>query len=127
MIARLMDRVMDFEEIESWYMTRSVAMPPETAFPKIGYIVPGIAAGFLIQTDTDLAVLEPFVSNPEKSIEDRDLALVLIMGKLVEKARSLGYRSVFGFSTHIGMVKRAVDMGFRIVEHGSTTVWKDLT
>lgn len=114
----------DFESVERWYETRQLRVKYED-FPKVGIIIPGIAVGFLMQTDTKSAILEPFVANPSATPEERDKALTLIMGELLEEAQDLGYKRVFGFSSRPSMLRRALSWGFIHVEE-STTVVKEL-
>lgn len=115
----------DFEAIQSWYKSRDMA-PLEDLIPKIGFIVPGVAAGFMMQTDTKCCILEPFISNPLVDSEKRKEALDLIMGELILEAFQLGYNRIYGFSTVPSMVNRALKWGFKTVEKNSTTVCKEL-
>lgn len=114
----------DFYSIIEWYEARHIR-PAQDMIPPTGFIVPGIAAGFLMRTDTSACILEPFIANPHANKEDRDRALNSIMGDLIEEARNLGYDRVFGFSSRESMIERAVFQGFVIVEE-STTVCKEL-
>lgn len=95
--------------------------------PTVGFIVPGIAGGFLMQTDTNSCIFEPFIANPESYGQDRDEALIQIMQDLLNAAKDKGYKRVFGFSTHPGMVSRALSLGFTIIENTSATVCKDIS
>lgn len=114
----------DFYEIKEWYRSRGSEVK-ENLLPQIGFISPGIAAGFLMQTDTKCCILEPFIANPNTDIEDRDTALVVILDQLCNCAEELGYNVIYGFSTSPTMIQRALDQGFRITEV-STTVVKEL-
>lgn len=114
----------DFYSIIEWYEARHTR-PAQDMIPPTGFIVPGIAAGFLMRTDTSACILEPFIANPHANKQDRDRALNSIMKDLLDEARSLGYDRVFGFSSHERMIERAVSHGFTIVEE-STTVVKEL-
>lgn len=114
----------DFYSIIEWYEARHIR-PAQDMIPPTGFIVPGIAAGFLMRTDTSACILEPFIANPCANKHDRDKALNAIMSDLINEARHLGYDRVFGFSSHERMLERAVSQGFIIVEE-STTVVKEL-
>jgi hypothetical protein len=116
----------DFAEIKRWYGKRSMK-PTIDLIPMVGFIVPGIAAGFLLSTDTSCCILEPFIANSDAPGEQRELALMLILGDLVNYAKNAGYTKIFGFSTNTRMVDRVIEHGFEIVETGSITVCKDLT
>jgi len=111
----------DLEEIRSWYEKRGMQLIP-SLIPPVGFIVPGIAAGFMISTNTTAAILEPFIANPEVSEWERDTALRYILDKLVEQAAFECNTHVFGFSTSQTMIRRALDMGFKLTETSSTVV-----
>jgi|SRR6266851_2333323 len=119
-----MDR--DFEEVRSWYTNRGMILE-ENDLPKVGFIVPGIAAGFILQTDTTSCILEPFIANPFTLKNERDIALEIIMEELLKESKELGYQRVFGFSTNLKMVWRAQKLGFKVIETNTLTVVKDLT
>lgn len=91
----------------------------------VGFIIPGIAAGFLMSTPTKACILEPFIANPEADIADRDLALRTILSSLVDKAEAMGFDYIFGFAASPTMIERAVEQGFYCSEK-AVTVIKDL-
>lgn len=115
----------DFEEIKSWYKQRGMTLELKE-LPKVGFIVPNIAAGFLMQTDTTSCILEPFIANPFTLKKERDVGLDSIFEELLKIAQELGYKRVFGMSTHLKMIWRAQSFGFRVIETNSLTVVKDL-
>lgn len=115
-----------YNEINSWYHERKGEDFPRRYLSPTGVIVPGVAVGFLIQTDAHFGILEPFISNPAASKEDRDTALIMILNKLTDMAKKIDYRVVYGFSTNPPMITRALSQGFEIQELNSTTVKKEL-
>lgn len=117
-------RSSDLEEIRSWYEKRSMTCIPDL-LPPIGVIVPGIACGFIMRTDTKACILEPFIANPDALQGQRDEALTQILQTLVIKAKEFGCTHVFGFSSSPTMVKRALDQGFTLTSQ-SLTVVKEL-
>lgn len=122
-VRKYIDR--DFEEVRSWYTQRGMNLEAGS-LPKLGFIIPNIGAGFLMQTDTDSCILEPFIANPYTLKKERDVALDSIFEELLKSAKELGFKRVFGFSTHLKMVWRAQSFGFRVIEASSLTVCKDL-
>lgn len=114
----------DYWQLAEWWAARKIVMA-EDVLPPTGFIVPGIAAGFLIKTDTSCCIIEPFIANPRANKEDRDAALNKIMLDLIEEARFLGFKRIFGFSSRESMIERALNCGYVIVEE-STTVCKEL-
>lgn len=123
---RRFDLHKDFADINTWYYNRKQEFLPIRFLAKIGFIVPGIGAGFLMQTDANVGILEPFISNPDAPKEQRDKALETILAALVEEATKLNYSAVFGFSTSKSMLGKALKQDFKVVETASVTVAKEL-
>lgn len=117
----------DYKEINEWFYSRKGEYFPLKFLSQTGFIVPGVAVGFLIKTDVNVGILEPFISNPRAPEKERDEALNMILETLCNQAKSIGYRAVFGFSTAQTMLNRALKQDFDILETNSTTVVKELT
>lgn len=115
----------DESMIRAWYEARGMTLNA-SMLPKVGFICPGLAAGWLLQTDTKIAILEPFIANPNADKYDRDEALNKLLVRLELMAGQLGYTHVYGFSTSPTMIKRALDLGFKVLEKRSTTVNKEV-
>jgi hypothetical protein len=118
-------RSRDFQHIKTWCAARNM-MPIQDLIPKTGFIVPGVAVGFLLSTDTKCCIFEPFIANPQASENARAEALSLIMQALIKEATDLGFTKIFGFSTSPTMVARSLDFGFKLIESNSMTVVKDI-
>lgn len=116
----------DIDAINTWYHERKAQSFPISSLPPVGLIIPGIAVGFLVQTDAGYGILEPFISNPRASKEDREIGLNSILHELTEYAQFLGLSTVFGFSTSKSMLSKALEQGFSVIETNSTTVYKEL-
>src|SRR5712692_7696099 len=54
----------DLAEMNEWYARRGMAPMDPAHLPTIGYIEPGVAAGFMYVTDSKLVFLENYVANP---------------------------------------------------------------
>lgn len=103
----------DMLEISQWYRDRDLQSPSST-LPKIGYIVPGLAAGFLYQTDSDFILLDGFITNPLTDKGERDIALDAITGALLEDAEMLKVKSIVVFTKHPAIEDRAKHWGFSL-------------
>ena len=104
--------LIDLEEIDSWYLARGLKPLPHSQLPQFGYIVPGIACGFLVQTDSSNAFLEGFATNKfAKSYQKVD-AIDLIAKKLLTVAKELGYTHVFAMTKHPNIMAACVDNEF---------------
>lgn len=90
----------DLPEINSWYKARDLYLLKKEWIPPQGFIAPGIAAGFLIRTNTNLGILEHFVSNPAALKKDRRLAIDMIAGLLISAGKSMGILGFMALSSH---------------------------
>ena len=114
----------DIEEIISWFHSRNIAFTSEE-LPQLGYIVPGKAAGFMYQTDSNFVIFESFVGNTKCSRIDRQKALREIVTEMIKEAHNLGFKRAFGFVTSSTMLEIGYENGFQYVENCKTIV-KDL-
>jgi hypothetical protein len=96
----------DLPEIASW---RSGGVMPWEQLPPVGFMVRGVAAGWLIQTDTAMALLEHFVSNPLESI----------CIALVHEARGLGFSHVVVLPSDRSIERRVRRLGFEVAGRGA--------
>lgn len=78
---------LDFDEIEKWFRAREMPVPERSLFPKIGFIVDNIAAGFIYFTDSSVAIIDCYISNPKSDKRNRDEALRAITGALITTAK----------------------------------------
>lgn len=89
--------------------------------PKIGYIAllgkQPIAAAFLRKIEGGYGYLDTFVSNPYFGSKIRHEALCLISNNLMEEAKNQSMTGVLCSSANPGLVQRAKDNGFTIIEH----------
>lgn len=79
----------DFEEILSWFAARDIVVPAKWVFSDIGYIVPKVAAGFLYTSNSGIATLDCFITNPKASSEDRLKGLRTVRDALLVKANTI--------------------------------------
>ena len=110
----------DMTDIADWYKAREMPVPA-TDMPNIGYIIDGLAAGFLIQTDCGVAFLDGFISNPTSDPNERDLALDEITGELLREAEELGYQEIAAFTRNHSIEKRARRWG--LTSKGAYTLY----
>lgn len=104
--------LMDLEEIDSWYYMRNLKPICHDQLPQFGYIVPGVACGFLVQTDSANAFLEGFVTNPTVHKEFKVEAINTICQRLLKVAQELGYTHVFAMTKHPNIIAACIDNEF---------------
>lgn len=114
----------DLDEVIGWFHSRKIEITPDY-LPEVGMIWPGVAAGFIYQTDANFCIFESFISNPNTTKEERNSALSTIVTHMIKEAKELGYKDAYGFATSQSMIRHGMEQGFRHVETCSTII-KDL-
>lgn len=85
----------------------------ENELPAVGLIVDDVAAGFLYVTDSSVAFLENFVSNPKAPKRKVREAVDEIIKRLMIFAHEAGISRLVGLTTRKSMAKRAQAAGFQ--------------
>lgn len=102
----------NYLEVHEWFKAQKGVSILEDMLSPIGFIVPGVAAGFLVLTNVNCCFFEPFIANPKASKPARDEALVMILRELQNKSKELGIKMIYGVSTSPTMIKRALNSGW---------------
>lgn len=103
----------DVPSINKWLKKQG---HPEVTYwdlPKMGFIVPGVAAGFVRQVEGGYGILDSLVSNPLASKETRHRALDSLFTQLIASGPS----KMIGTTVDKGTFSRAVDHGFKPHPH----------
>lgn len=93
----------DYPVICGWLEKRGVPAPTIDHLPPVGWIVDDVCCGFLVQSDSGIAFVDFFVSNPDSSEEDRLAAYDMAWPITEKKARDLGFK-MLGVYTKIPKV-----------------------
>ncbi len=93
-------------------MVRGIPVPDRHDFPPAGSIVPGVAAGFLVCTDTAICFIEGYITNPDVDSETRDKALDMITEHLIYLAGTFGYTHAVVMTVDARIEERANKWGF---------------
>lgn len=100
-----------FEHVKSWLEFWDESMTVD-ALPKIGYVVPDKAVGFLYQTDSSVCMIENIVAKPGLSREERSEAVDAVLNACLAEAKQRGFKLVIGYTQLEVMVKRTERLGF---------------
>lgn len=104
----------DFEEIISWFEKRHFPKPPLWVFSNKGFITPGVAVGFLYLTNSSIAYIDCYVSNPEAKKEDRKKAFERITDRILSTAKNGHNIKMICCNTKIDCIKdMAESFGFK--------------
>ncbi len=83
--------------------------------PTSGFVIGGIAVGFIYLTNSRLAFMDGFMTDPTSDRRERDLALDLLIVALFDEARELGYTAVAGTTSAQPLADRLAQHGFNII------------
>ena len=97
----------DLVSISAWHVAHGLPPVPAEIVPKVGLVAPGVAALFIYQTDSSIALIEGLISNPAAPLRDRIEAIDQLMDACTELAFSMGFKQVIGFPKDNGTLKRA--------------------
>lgn len=115
----------DYEIIARWFEKRGMRCPPVQYFPKVGFIEDLCAAGFLIQTDTPVAIIDFLISNKGVSELKRGRGIESVVDALIKEAKRRGFKSIRATS-QIGSVCDLAKR-FKFVEVGEfKTFFKEI-
>jgi hypothetical protein len=102
----------DIEIINVWVKSRGMPGWNIYSLPVNGFIVEGIAAGFVYLTDSEIAILDCVVSNPLASGYSRGKAVKNIVIRLIECAKSNGRININCTTQIKSMKKMMLSLGF---------------
>ena len=89
------------------------------SLPKIGYIATlrnqPIAAGFLRRIEGGYGQLDTFATNPHFGKLIRNEGLNKVVDSLINEAKELKLLGLIGFTGDLGIITRAKDQGFQII------------
>lgn len=99
-------------------------MPALDLFPKVGFIVDQVAAGFIYYTDSKVAIIDNYITNPRSDADERDEALNLITQELIGNAAFHGCTLVKCDTVLDIVKKRAMTFGFKSIGHFESFIKK---
>jgi hypothetical protein len=103
----------DYEVLKAWTEEHEMQAPDFELLPETGFIVDNVACGFIYLTNSKLAILEGFVTNPKSNKDTRNDALDDITLELMQIAKKSGYKVLKCETRLNAIVKRAEKFGFK--------------
>ncbi len=92
-----------------WYQMTPLALP---FLPPTGFVVDGVAMGFLYKTDSKMAWIENLSANPVLPREQRTCGLDLVVAAIIEESRAQGFEVLIGYTNVQAVIDRALNHGF---------------
>lgn len=100
----------DFDQIQKWAEAWHTSYSKEQ-FPSVGFIVDGIAAYFLYQTDSEVCFLENLISNREVDQKIRHIAIEMIIDAILKEAKEHGFKVAYATTNIPSVIVRAIEHG----------------
>jgi len=119
----------DYATVATWWEKHGWGVLPEDMLPDAGYVVEmevdgkmeAAVAGWLYETDSKICLLEWVVGDPDLPSKTRRRAVNILVEKLVDKAKDLGYKVIFTICKHPRLMKTYSEHGFITGDSGMTT------
>lgn len=103
----------DYPEISAWMRARGASGLRPDLTPPQGFIAPGIAAGFMITTNTGVAILEHFATNSEAPRALRSEILGRIAELLIKAGQMSGMVAFMAITANAKVEALCVKNGFK--------------
>ena len=103
----------DYIQLTRWFKHRDMPVPPFEILSNHGYIVDDVAAGFIYLTNSSMAIIDCYVTNPESDKNTRDNALNWITIHLTAYAKNSGFKYIKCDSKIQEVINRAKKFGFK--------------
>lgn len=115
----------DFAQVREWGRQWGAEYDKDQ-FPEVGFIVDGVAAYFLYQTDSCCCWLENMVARRDVDQMTKARALDLLVDAILAEAKTLGFTVAYASTGIISVAKRARQNG-AVISTGQFLIAKDLT
>lgn len=99
----------DIVSINKWLARRNHPLVAQRELPNIGFIIPGVAAGFVRQVEGRIGIFESVVSNALVSASTRHKAMGVLFD-IINDMKEFEY--IMGFTKEGDMLLRAKDAGY---------------
>jgi len=110
---RYYDPTSDFETIKAWGKEYGADYSADQ-FPQCGFIVDGVAAYFLYETDSTCCWLENMIAKKDVDHITREAAFDLIIPAILDEANRLGFRVAYASTNRYQVALRAKKYGANV-------------
>ena len=115
----------DYPLIESWFKARGREMPKNGTLSDLGYIVDNRVAGWLYLTNSNIAMIENIIADPNTVPSLRRGSLKKLIGYLIDLAFCMGYTHIFGVSQHPKILELSKQFGFKELKTFKVVILSD--
>lgn len=100
--------------VNKWLARRGRSPVELSALPKLGYYVPGVAAGFVRSCEGGFGIVDSLVSNSLVSSKSRNAAFEAIYKEILSNPN---FNKLIGFTVDEGALIRAKALGFKEIAY----------
>jgi len=106
----------DYPLISKWYVKHGMSPPKQECLSDMGYIVNERVAGWLYVTNSNVAMIEGVISDPDTLSSARKHDLKRLCGTLIDMSMALGCTQILAITDHPGIEQLCDDFGFKEIE-----------
>jgi hypothetical protein len=99
-------------QIDEWYAARGRKPPKSSTLSPLGFMADNRVAGWLYLTDSNVALIEGIIADPNTVPSLRRTSLRKLCGFLVDTALMLGYTNIIGMTEHPAIEEICKELGF---------------
>lgn len=99
--------------VSEWSQAQGTGAVEAGHLPRCGFVVDGVAAGWLYRTDSGLGLIEHFITNPSAPLKARHAAVNQIGEAIIEEAKRLGISRLLTMTPHRSIGRMAIRHGFQ--------------
>ena len=96
----------------TWTRWYEMTPLPLQFLPQSGFVVEGVAMGFLYRTDSKMALIENLAANPKLPRDTVTQGLDAVVTAIAEEGRCLGFEVLIGYTNVKAVIERALRHGF---------------
>lgn len=115
----------DYSQLTGWFKHREMNVPPLEMLSNVGYIMDNVAAGFIYTTNSNMAIIDCYITNPMSDEKIRDMALDWITIHLSSYAKNCGFKVIKCDTKLKKVIDRAKNHGFKEIGQFTSLV-KDI-
>lgn len=104
-------------ELQRWLIKHKLAPLLTDDLPRIGFVVDGVAAGFLRVCEGSYGLIDGYITNPAVEGPKRHEALEAITKSILRAARAMDIHRILTFTTDECIISRAKKHGFAQLPH----------
>lgn len=105
-------KMTDYQLVRSWYAKRGLPIPELASFADTGFMADGRVAGFIYITNSNVALIDGLISNPDTIPSLRRESMNKLVPVLIEFAITLGCTNIIALTNHPSVKKLCKQHGF---------------